>query len=195
MTQEDMSALLEIFKALANESRLKALGILANRECGVDELSTLLDLKAPTVSHHLSKLQELELVTMRSEGNDHLYRLNVDKLQTTVAHVVSSLQADGMALLTNHVEYEAWEQKILRAFIEDEQIKALPMGYKKRLVVLKWLANHFEMERRYTELEVNQLITQHHEDYCLLRREMVEEGFMARESGVYWRLEWQMPKF
>jgi len=41
----------------------------------------LLNLKEPTVSHHLTKLKELSLVQMRPEGNTHLYQLNSETLQ------------------------------------------------------------------------------------------------------------------
>ncbi len=73
MSQEEFQTLLQFFKALANENRLKMIGILAEQECSVEELAAMLHLKAPTVSHHLAKLKELELVEMRPEGNTHVY--------------------------------------------------------------------------------------------------------------------------
>ena len=82
MGQEEFETLLQFFKALANENRLKMLGILANRECSVQELAALLELKEPTVSHHLAKLKELGLVEMRIDGNTHLHRLSLESLQT-----------------------------------------------------------------------------------------------------------------
>jgi hypothetical protein len=36
---------------------------------------------------------------------------------------------------------------------------------------------------------VNEIIAQHHPDYATLRRLMVDYGFMAREKGIYWRLQ------
>jgi len=91
------------------------------------------------------------------------------------------------------VEYEAWEQKVLDIFLEGDEIQTLPVGYKKLLVVLKWVADHFEVGRKYTEREVNAIIAPHYADYCILRREMVDVGLMDRENGIYWRLEWEMP--
>jgi len=41
----------------------------------------MLDLKEPTVSHHLAKLHELGLVGMRSAGTTHLYQFNGDVLR------------------------------------------------------------------------------------------------------------------
>ena len=81
MAPADFHTLLRFFKVLANENRLKLVGILSTQECSVEELATLLKLQEPTVSHHLNKLKELHLVEMRPEGNTHLYRLNNEALR------------------------------------------------------------------------------------------------------------------
>ncbi len=138
-------------------------------------------------------MSQLGLVTSRTEGNNTLYRLDVDGLQEMTRDVMSSLQLDSAAVLMEDIQYENWERKILNNYVDGERINTLPSGYKKRLVVLKWVADHFEFERKYSEIEVNEIIEQHHVDYCTLRREMVEEGLMERSEGVYWRLEWEMP--
>ena len=193
MATDEFQTLLRFFNALANENRLKILGILANRECSAEELATLLDLKAPTVSHHLSKLKELGLIGMRLDGNDHLHRLNLDSLQAMSREVFSSFTSEKVATLGDDVEYDAWERKVLSNFLEGGRIKAVPIGYKKRLVVLKWLVNHFKEGVRYKETEVNEIIEEHYPDYCTLRREFINNGLMKRENGAYWRIEWQMP--
>ena len=190
MTQEEFDTLLSFFKALANENRLKILGILANRECSVGELATLLCLKEPTVSHHLGRLKGLGLVSMRVDGNDHLYRLNVEALQAMNKNIFTS---EKMASLVDDMEYDTWEQKVLNNFLEGDRIKAIPAGYKKRLVVLKWLVSHFEEGVKYPETEVNEIIKRHHPDYCTLRREFITNRLMERKNGVYWRIEWQIP--
>ena len=193
MEQKEFETLLQFFKALANENRLKILGILANRECSVEELATLLDLKAPTVTHHLSMLKEYGLVNMRIDGNDHLYRLDVDGLQAMAKNVFTTFTPEKVAVLVDDMEYNIWEQKVLKTFLEGDQIKAIPTGYKKRLAVLKWLVNHFAMDVKYTEKEVDEIIKHHHLDYCSLRREFIANGLMERQNGVYWRIAWQMP--
>ena len=48
--------LVTFFKALADSSRLKIVGLLAEKSYSVEELAELLNLKASTVSHHLAKL-------------------------------------------------------------------------------------------------------------------------------------------
>ena len=192
MGEKELATLLQFFKALANETRLRIVGILANRECGVTELAALLEVKEPTVSHHLARLKEANLVTMRVEGNDHLYRLNVEALENKSRDLLTT---ERVAAVVDDVAYDAWERKVLNTFVEGEIIKAIPMGYKKRLALLKWLVRRFEMGRKYTEKEVNAIISRHHPDYCTLRREFITNGLMEREDGVYWRIEWHMPDF
>ena len=54
--------LLQFFKALADANRLKMVGLLAQHPRSGEELAALLDLKASTVSHHLSRLAGAGLV-------------------------------------------------------------------------------------------------------------------------------------
>ena len=56
MNPPDFDIILNFFKALANENRLKLVGILSQVECSVEDLAARLELKEPTVSHHLMKL-------------------------------------------------------------------------------------------------------------------------------------------
>src|SRR5260370_9083309 len=66
----------DTLKALGDPSRLRILGLLATRECSVEELASLLGLRAATVSHHLARLRKVGFVTMRPDGTTHLYSLN-----------------------------------------------------------------------------------------------------------------------
>lgn len=185
MRQANFHTLLSFFKVLANESRLKLVGILAQRECSVEELATLLQLKEPTVSHHLSKLKELDLVQMRPEGNTHLYQLNNEALQELNKAMFTP---DQMANLVDEVKGEAWEDKVLSNFLQGERLKEIPASRKKRLVILKWLARQFEPEVTYPERSINEIIQRFHPDCATLRRELIGYQMMQRENGLYWRL-------
>jgi hypothetical protein len=63
----------------------------------------------------------------------------------------------------------------------------MPSKRSKLLVVLDHLAQEFEPGRTYPEAEVNEVLTRYNDDYAALRRYLVDEGFMDREAGVYWR--------
>lgn len=188
MSQEEFQSLLQFFKVLADENRLKLLGILANGEHSVEELSAFLHLRAPTISHHLAKLKELDLVTMRSDGNTHYYRLNTEALHQTNKLL---LTPERMASLVDDIEGDAWERKVLKDFFEGTQLKEIPASRKKRTVILKWLARQFEYDTRYTELQVNEILKRYHPDSASLRRELIseKEGLMQREGNFYWRLQ------
>ena len=82
MTEADQTSLLAFFKAMANESRLKIVGLLAQRERSVQELAELLALKEPTVSHHLAVLKDLGLVSVRAEGQPPRNRRHAENLVT-----------------------------------------------------------------------------------------------------------------
>lgn len=185
MTTVEFHTLLNFFKALANESRLKLIGILAQQESSVEELALLLNLKEPTVSHHLAKLKELNLVQMRPDGNTHLYQLNAEALQELSKMMFSPKQ---VAALAEDIELDTWEASVLRNFLQGDRLKEIPASRKKRWVILKWLAQQFDVGVTYTEAIVNDIIQRHHPDAATLRRELIGYQFMQRDQGVYWRL-------
>ena len=77
---------------------------------------------------------------------------------------------------------------MLRAFLDaDGRLHTIPTKRTKRLVVLDHLAQSFEPGRRYPEPEVNAALERFHPDYAALRRYLVDEQFLSREDGVYWR--------
>lgn len=185
MGHDELALLLGFFKALADESRLKILGLVATRSCSVEELSELLGLRGPTVSHHLARLRALGLVEMQAEGNTHHYRLRPEALHELSRQL---LDAERIKSLVDDVEGEAWERKVLRDFFAGERLKEIPASRKKREVVLRWLAARFEPEVSYPEAEINARLLQHHPDFATLRRELIGHGLMAREAGIYRRL-------
>ncbi len=190
MADPDIAALLAFFKAMANESRLRIVGLLAEHERSVQELADLLDLKEPTVSHHLAALKALGLVGARSEGVTHWHRLRPEAL----TEFSRTLLAPG-AMAAMAAPARSWEEKTVDAFLQaDGTISGLPASRRKRRVLLAWLVSQFEDGRRYREAEVNQILQRRHWDSATLRRELIGYRMMAREAGVYWRLpepEWR----
>jgi len=184
VSEEDQQVVVQFLKALADESRLKIVGLLANGERSVDELAATLKLKPPTVSHHLAKLRAVGLVRMRSEGTTHVYTLDNEALRRmnrdllTPAHIAS--------IVEDNVD-DAYAAKVLRAFFDGETLKEIPASRKKREVVLHWLAEQFVVGVHYPEKQVNAIIQRHHPDASALRRELVDGRWMQREDGIYWR--------
>jgi hypothetical protein len=77
--------------------------------------------------------------------------------------------------------------KVLRVFVREGRLTQIPAVHGKRLVVLDWLARLFEPGRAYPEKEVNELISAVHPDYAALRRYLVDDEFLHRRDGFYWR--------
>ena len=67
------------------------------------------------------------------------------------------------------------------------RLEQMPAKRSRRLVVLDHVARVFEPGRRYPEREVNDVLRAFCADYAALRRYLVDEGFLDREDGVYWR--------
>ena len=184
VSQEQLQELLLYLKAIANETRLKLLGLIADQERSVGELAELLNLREPTISHHLAVLSEAGLVHMRVEGNTHLYRLNGTALQELNKNLVTP---DRMSRLVQP-DVDAAERKVLEAFLDGEQLKKIPDQLRKRMVILKWLASQFEEDVTYSERQVNEIIKRHHPDAATLRRELIQFKFIWRDHGKYWRI-------
>jgi hypothetical protein len=80
------------------------------------------------------------------------------------------------------------DARVLRGFLTDDgRLHTIPSKHTKLLAVLDHLAQCFEPGRRYAEPEVNAALQRFHPDYAALRRYLVENHFLTRESGVYWR--------
>lgn len=192
--------LLATLKVLADESRLKMLWLLDEREHNVGELAEQLDLTEPTVSHHISKLHGVGLLNLRMDGNKRYYRLNEGGLKRFKA-MVAGIEKLEQEPETDHKDY-AWievlaakygwgdaDQKVLREHTVNGKLTKIPARQKKQLVVLRWLATLFEADRLYTEREVNTVIKSvHNSDIAGLRRDLVDFGYLRRErdGGQYW---------
>jgi DNA-binding transcriptional ArsR family regulator len=77
----------DFLKALAHESRLMILCILAEGEKSVGELEDMLDLRQPTVSQQLARLRADELVTTRRDGKIVYYSLASDEARAIISAI------------------------------------------------------------------------------------------------------------
>jgi hypothetical protein len=185
MTETEIAPLLRFFKALAHESRLRLLGFLAQRARTVQELAGLLGLTEPTTSHHLGLLREAGLVTLRVEGNLHWYDFQTSELAPLAKSVLSR---QNVAHWAGEAIAEKPDRLIQNYLESDGRLRLIPASRKKRYPVLAWLAAHFDLDRRYREAEVNQILQTRHWDSATIRRELVGYRMLAREKGIYWRL-------
>jgi len=179
--------LLAFFKALAEANRLKIIGLLAQKRCSVEELASLLGLKPSTVSHHLTKLSEVGLVSARAESYYNIYRLEPKALEV-VAH--SLLAKDSFPSFAAQVDINAYDRKIVGDFLlPTGKLKGIPAQRKKRETVLRYIIQSFEPGVHYTEKQVNEILFHFYADIATLRRELIVYKLLTRAGGEYWVTE------
>ena len=183
MSEDEAAAL---FKCLADRTRLQILRTLAHGDSYVELLAERLGVTPSTVSFHLKKLSDVGAVSSSRSQYYTMYSLNRAMFDVTM---LSVLQEDPDEAAEQEKREQEWRRKVLRSFFDATtgKLKAIPAQRKKRLIVLERLAQEFEPGRSYTEREVNITIADFHDDFCTLRRDLVEEGFMERDGGVYRR--------
>jgi predicted transcriptional regulator len=180
--------LVTFFKALADKNRLKIVGLLAEKPYSVEELATLLDLKPPTISHHLAKLLEVGLVRSRSESYYNVYQLDQDMLHEKTRSMFSRHE---LSSVVSGVDADAYDKKVIKDYARsDGSLKTLPSQRKKLEAILRYVVKAFDPGKRYSEKQVNEILSRYHEDTATLRRELVGYGLMQRQGGggEYWRV-------
>jgi hypothetical protein len=196
MVQYNENSLLEILKALADESRLTLIRLLNEREHTVGELALLLNLGEPTISHHLSKLRENGLVNLRMAGNQRFYRINETGLARFKRMVVDieKVIPEQEPVHPDHewitsLGWNAADQQVLRDYTQGKILIRLPSKRGKTQIILRWLATLFEPGLMYNEAKVNEILKAvYAEDYISLRRDLIDMGYLRRErgGGKYW---------
>jgi len=188
MNEADQNnTLLTFFKALADENRLKIVGLLAQQPHTVENLAEVLGVSASTASHHLSKLAKAGLVAARTDGHYYIYSLQTDALKEMAQNL---LHEEKLTQLHGQVSEDAFEKKVLAAFIDaDGKITAFPAQEKKYRVLLNYVLQAFEPGVEYTEKQVNEILGRYNKDTAMLRRNLVDYKMMERTGGggVYWR--------
>jgi predicted transcriptional regulator len=188
MTQAELAILLRFLKALADDTRLRIVGLLSSRPHYVGELAEALDLTEPTVSHHLAKLRDCGLVHLQATGNVRIYSLDHKALKRQselvsrieeIARITAPPKPD-MAWIAA-LELSDEDRKVFKDYFYGTRLKQIPTKYNKLLVVLRWLIEKFAPGVTYTERDVNAIIEQVHPDYASLRRELIEAHLLLRD--------------
>ncbi len=181
--------LVTFFKVLSDANRLKIIGLLAQQSYSVEELAALLDLKASTVSHHLSKLSKVGLVSAKADSYYNVYQLDEKALQEKTRSLFSQ---EKLAASVAGVDATAYDRKVITDYSrKDGGLKTIPAQRKKLEAILRYVVKAFKVGKRYSEKQVNEILSAYHADTASLRRELVGYGLMKREGGGgdYWREE------
>lgn len=170
---------LQILKALGDASRMQIVKLLQQQAYCVEDLASNLDLAVSTVSAHLKKLQDAGLVYAKRQQYYSMYHLKKEILEMKLADLIPQQQKQECG------HEEELRKKVLKTYFEAGRLTRMPSQSKKRWVVYMEIIRRIEADRSYTEQELNELIMGIFDDYCLVRRELVDEGVLQRENGVY----------
>ena len=104
--------------------------------------------------------------------------------EVSILKIIQDESDEAAVLEKRDAEYR---RKVIDAFFEYGKLKSIPSQRKKERIVLEVIADAFEYDRIYSEREVNIIIADFHDDFCTIRRDMVAENLLDRDSGGYWR--------
>lgn len=164
---------------LADDDRRTVFAALTLGADGLDEVVAATALPVDRASRAVARLADAGLVVSGDDG-------------ALVVLGAAFQRAARVALarpkrVEHASELDQARRKVLEAFVHDGRITSIPSARGKRLVVLDWVAQDFELGVRYRERDVNAILGQRHDDTAMLRRYLVDEDLLGREAGEYWR--------
>ena len=179
--------LVQFFKALADENRLKIVGLLARESYSGEQLAAILDVKPATISHHLARLAEAGLVSAKTDGHFKLHELRLDAIHALAERLLAK---DTLPQTAADLDVEAYDRKVVKDFTRrDGSLKEIPAAQKKLLAVLRHVVRAFQPGRVYSEKHVNLKLARFHADTASLRRYLISYKLMERDAdgARYWR--------
>lgn len=102
LPDDQASLVVEVFRMLADATRVQVLWSLTHREMSVNELAEHVGKPAPSVSQHLAKLRMARLVRTRREGTTIFYSLENDHVRQLVINAVCNAEHAGPGVPRHH---------------------------------------------------------------------------------------------
>ncbi len=99
---DEVNLIVEVFRMLADPTRVRVLWALTGGELSVTELTEQVGKPAPSVSQHLAKLRMARLVRTRREGTTIFYSLENEHVSQLVADAVFNAEHAGPGVPAHH---------------------------------------------------------------------------------------------
>jgi hypothetical protein len=164
---------------LADDDRRRVFASLVLGGSTLDEVRAATGLTSRRTATALGRLVAGDLV-VRSDRGEHALLGEAFRL----AAVAAAPARPGPDPTDDVPEDDA---RILRRYFRGGRLTQIPSQLSRRRVVLDRLAQEFDVGSRYSERQVNAILRRFHEDVASLRRFLVDEGFLDRAAGDYWR--------
>ncbi|MEV6658857.1 ArsR/SmtB family transcription factor [Nocardia fluminea] len=102
LAEDQVGLVVEVFRMLADPTRVQVLWALAEEELSVNELASRVGKPGPSVSQHLAKLRMARLVRTRREGTTIYYSLDNDHVRSLVVDAVYNAEHAGPGVPSHH---------------------------------------------------------------------------------------------
>ena len=176
--------ILSFVKAMASADRLRIIGVLARGKATQAEIAGQLGMPVRDVFNHLSFLAEVGII----HDTDGVYDLDEKAIESFAR---GQFEGKRESFVPEKEEKED-VRRVLKNFLNpDGSLKQIPLQGNKVLIILNFIVDAFAYDANYTEKEVNTILRRFHVDTATLRRYLVDNGLMARESDGtrYWRVK------
>jgi DNA-binding transcriptional ArsR family regulator len=176
--------ILSFVKAMVSAERLRIIGVLVRGRATQSEIAEQLGMPVRDVFNHLSFLAQVGIVH-ETEG---IYDLDEKAIESFAR---GQFEGKRPSYEANQEEPED-VRKVLKNFLNaDGSLKQIPLQGNKLLIVLSFIVDAFAYDTNYTEKEVNTILRRFHIDTATLRRYLVDNSLMARQSDGtrYWRVK------
>jgi hypothetical protein len=173
----------DVIRLAADPLRLSILGRAAEGRVAVAEIAEAFGISKKKVVQAIGTLRAAGVI-------DEELRLVAEALRSIAAQLPTEPEA---AEAITQGPWSEEERDVLRRFFSGTRLIEVPTNRSKRHLVLERLAQEFEPGLRYEESTVSFRLQLFHPDYAALRRYLVDEGFLTRADGVYWRTGGRYP--
>ena len=176
--------ILSFVKAMASAERLRIIGVLVRGRATQSQIAEQLHVPVRDIFDNLAFLAHVGVV----HETDGIYDLDEKAIEA-----LARGQFEG-----TRTSYEIKEEKpedvrkILKNYLNaDGTLKQIPPARNRLLIILNFIVDAFAFDTNYTEREVNTILRRFHTDTASLRRYLVDNNLLARESNGsrYWRVK------
>lgn len=167
----------------------------------------LTDIQKELLRHFYKGLSDKEIVKNTDGGStsairNHRFRLKEKEKQAKVFLAIMALlknkDEEGQRLINIHkgatmvderyAITEAEDKKAIETYFKDGVLTIFPRKEKRKIIVLKHIAEKFKNNEKYSEKQVNEILKEIYDDYVTIRRYLIEYGFLDRNNDCssYW---------
>jgi hypothetical protein len=148
------------------------------------EIKEELDIgSASTIRHHRFALKEKERQAKTFLTMMELLKEKDENAPTFVPVHKTATMVDERYNIT-----QTEQDQIVKKYFSDGTLTKFPPKEKQRLVILREISKQLKKDDMYEEKELNQILKGIYDDYVLIRRYLIEYGFIDRKSdgSKYW---------